>query len=287
MKGVEIGFPNMGITFRNVSAGFEIFGFYIAYYGIIIAIGMIVGYFVTAWQAKRTGQKVEMYLDFALYSIFASVLGARIYYVIFSWERYKDNIWEIFNLRGGGLAIYGGVIAAVITGIVYCRIKKVDFGLLADTACLGLVTGQIIGRWGNFFNCEAFGGFAGNHFFAMKLPWNVAKSRMSNASIEVMEQYVVEGSILVHPTFLYESIWNMGLLCFLIWYSVRKKFNGEIILLYLVGYGIGRVWIEGLRTDQLFLWGTQIPVSQMVSILIVVVSSFLILYYQKKYSLRK
>lgn len=287
MKGVEIGFPNMGITFRNVSAGFEIFGFYIAFYGIIIAIGMIVGYFVTAWQAKRTGQKVEMYLDFALYSIFASVLGARIYYVIFSWERYKDNIWEIFNLRGGGLAIYGGVIAAVITGIVYCRIKKVDFGLLADTACLGLVTGQIIGRWGNFFNCEAFGGFAGNHFFAMKLPWNVAKSRMSNASIEVMEQYVVEGSILVHPTFLYESIWNMGLLCFLIWYSVRKKFNGEIILLYLVGYGIGRVWIEGLRTDQLFLWGTQIPVSQMVSILIVVVSSFLILYYQKKYSLRK
>lgn len=282
MRGVRIEFPNIGISFHNISSGFEIFGFYIAFYGVIIALGMMMGYFVAVWQAKKTGQKTETYLDFALYAIFISVLGARIYYVIFNWDRYKDNLWEIFNLRGGGLAIYGGVIAAVITALVYCKIKRINFGLLADTACLGLVTGQIIGRWGNFFNCEAFGGYAGNHLLAMKLPWSVARTHMSESSIKIMEQYVVDNSILVHPTFLYESLWNIGVLLFLIWYSKKKRFHGEVFLLYLIGYGLGRVWIEGLRTDQLFLWGTILPVSQVLSALIIVASGVLIVVLRKK-----
>lgn len=282
MKGVDIEFPNIGIWFQNVSSGFRIFDFYIAYYAIIIALGIIAGYFVMAWQAKRTGQKTETYLDFALYAIFISIPCARLYYVIFSWDKYKDDLWKIFNLRGGGLAIYGGVIAAIITAVIYSKIKKINLGLLMDTACFGLVTGQIIGRWGHFFNCEAFGGYAGGHLFAMKLPWNVAKLHMSDTFVEQMEPYVINQTILVHPTFLYESICNLFILVFLILYSKRKRFHGEVVLLYLFGAGIGRIWIEGMRTDQLLLWGTSIPASQLVAIIMVVVSAVLIVIFRKR-----
>lgn len=267
MTGTEISFPNLGITLENVKSGFDIFGFHIAFYGVIIAFGMMAGFMLVTYQAKKTGQNTEMYLDFALYAIICSVIGARIYYVIFSWDEYKNNPIEVFNIRGGGLAIYGGVIAGILTAVVFSKVRKVKFTLLADTACLGLITGQIIGRWGNFFNTEAFGGYAGNSLFAMQIPWEKAVTHMSGKSAEQLSAYVVDGTILVHPTFLYESIWNLCALIFLLWYSNHKKFDGEIILLYLLLYGVGRSWIEGLRTDQLLLWGTQIPVSQGLAIL--------------------
>lgn len=284
MDGVNIEFPNIGISLHNIQSGFEVFGFKIAFYGMIIALGMILGYLVAEWQARRTGQNPDLYLDLALISIPISIVCARIYFVVFSWDLYKDNLLEVFNTRNGGLAIYGGVIGGIATAFVFSRIKKVKFGLLADTACLGLITGQIIGRWGNFFNAEAFGKYAGNSLLAMKLPWDVAKSNMSLSSALAMEQYVENNSILVHPTFLYESLWNLLLLIFLAIYSKHKKFDGEIILLYLMGYGIGRFFIESLRTDQLFLWNTQLPVSMLFSVLIAVVSLGIIVVLRKKTS---
>lgn len=228
--------------------------------------------------AKRRGQDPEIYLDFALIAIICSIIGARIYYVIFNWKLYKDNIIQIFNLRAGGLAIYGGVIAGILTLIVFTRVKKLSFFSMADSACLGLVTGQIIGRWGNFFNCEAFGGYT-DSFFAMRIKRSLVDESM--ISQELLERLVVESGveyIQVHPTFLYESMWNLALLLFMLWYRRYKKFDGEMLLIYLLGYGLGRSWIEGLRTDQLILFGTGIPVSQALSIVLVIVSGSIIVY---------
>lgn len=270
MNGVNIGFPNIGIELKNIPSGISIFGFEIAFYGMIIALGMVMGYLMASRQAKKTGQDAELYLDFTLYAIVAAVIGARLYYVFFSWDEYKDNLLEIFHFRAGGLAIYGGVIAGVITAIVYAKVKKVNVGLLLDTGAVGLVTGQIIGRWGNFFNCEAFGGYAGGTPLAMRLPWKEAVTHMSEASAQALQSKVIDGTILVHPTFLYESLWNVGVLIFLLSFTKHKKFDGEIILCYLAAYGAGRAWIEALRTDQLLLWGTSIPVSQALSVVMVI-----------------
>lgn len=255
----SINFPNLGIHLSNVGKSISIGGFEIAYYGMIIACGMILGLCIAMWVAKKTNQNPDQYFDVALYAIPIALIGARAYYVIFSWDQYKDNLIHILYFREGGLAIFGGVIAAVITFYVYVKIKKQNFWLMADTACVGLVLGQIIGRWGNFFNREAFGGYT-NGLFAMQLPLNAVRS--SDVTQEMMEHLqTIDGVqyIQVHPTFLYENIWNIGVLLLLLLFTKHKKFDGEIFLLYLAGYGIGRFWIEGLRTDQLLLPGIKLP----------------------------
>ena len=263
--GIDISFPHLGIQIENLEKGITIGGFTIAFYGIIIAIGMVAGLLLARCQAKRTGQNPEIYMDFAIYAFIFSVIGARLYYVIFSFNEYKDNLLQIFNTRGGGMAIYGAGIAAVITAIVYCRKKKYSFFLLADTACAGLVLGQIIGRWGNFMNREAFGGYTDN-LFAMRL--KEAEVAPSNITDSIREHIIVEDGISyiqVHPTFLYESLWNIMVLVLILIFIKKKKFDGEMFLLYLVGYGLGRLWIEGLRTDQLLIPGTNVAVSQILS----------------------
>ncbi len=271
----NISFPNLGIYLENVGKTITVFNFDIAYYGITIGLAVIAGILMAAWQAKRTKQDPEMYYDLAMYAVILSIIGARIYYVAFSWEHYKDNLLSILNFREGGLAIYGGVITAIITTFVFAKVKKVSFGTLCDTAGLGLILGQIIGRWGNFFNREAFGEYT-NNLFAMRLPMDaVRKSDVTQLMMEHLE--VIDGIsyIQVHPTFLYESLWNLVVLLFLIFWSKHKKFEGEVFLLYLFGYGVGRFWIEGLRTDQLMLTEV-IPVSQALAIVLVVVSTVLI-----------
>ena len=263
---MNINFPNLGIYLDHVGKSISVFGFEIAFYGIIIGCGIVGGVLLAQWQAKRTGQDPELYLDLAMIAVVLSIIGARLFYVIFEWDQYKDNLLEILNTRNGGLAIYGGVITAIITVYVFSRVRKVPFGLLLDTAGLGLVLGQIVGRWGNFFNREAFGGYTDN-LLAMQLP--VSAVRSSDITAELAEHIVEVGGvsyIQVHPTFLYESLWNVGVLAFLIWYTKRKKFDGEVFLFYLLLYGIGRFWIEGLRTDQLIFFGTGIPVSQMIAV---------------------
>lgn len=277
-----IEFPNIGIHLKNVGDHISVFGFDIAFYGMIIGCGILAGLFVAVMEAKRTKQDPETYYDLAIYAIIFSIIGARAYYVIFSWDMYKDDLKSIFNLRQGGLAIYGGVIAAIITVIVFAKVKKVSAPLLFDTAGLGLVTGQMIGRWGNFFNREAFGEYT-DSLLAMRLPTEAVRSSDITGLMR-QHQEITDGVsyIQVHPTFLYESLWCLMVLVLLLLYRSHKKFDGEVFLLYLMGYGLGRVWIEGLRTDQLIIPNTEIPVSQLLAGVLVIVSALLILYNRMK-----
>ena len=273
MNGADIRFVHLGITINHLKSSISVFGFRIAFYGIIIGIGMLAGLWIAQSDAKRRRQDPELYLDFALYAIICSIIGARLYYVIFEWDYYKNNLLQIFNLRAGGLAIYGGVIAGTITMIVYTRMKKVSFFSMADTGVLGLVTGQIIGRWGNFFNCEAFGGYT-DSLLAMRIRRALVNDNMLNA--DVLNHRIVENGveyIQVHPTFFYESCWNLCLLLFMLWFRRYKKYDGQMLWIYLLGYGIGRFWIESLRTDQLILFGTGLPVSQALSLVLILVAA--------------
>lgn len=266
MDLMDISFPNMGIYLKNVPKSFTIFGFEIALYGVIIGIGVLAGILIAARQAKKTGQDPDLYWDFAIYAVIFSIIGARIYYVIFEWDMYKDNLLSIFNIRQGGLAIYGGVIAAFTTLFIYAKLKKQNAFRMADTGVVGLVLGQVIGRWGNFTNREVFGEYTDN-FFAMRLPIDAVRAGDISESIAA---HITDGVnyIQVHPTFLYESLWNLCLLMLILIYWKHKKFEGEIALLYLGGYGIGRAWIEGIRTDQLFIPGTGLPVSQVLGLVL-------------------
>ncbi len=274
----DIRFPHLGIEIASLGKGITIGGFTIAFYGMIIAFGMVMGYLMTAFQAKRTGQEPDLYLDLALWDIVFAVIGARIYYVIFTWDYYKDNLLQIFNTRGGGLAIYGGVIAGVITTIIFGKVRKQNFFQLLDTACIGLITGQIIGRWGNFCNREAFGGYT-NGLFAMQLKQSdVAASNLTHSVLKHAVEIDGTRYIQVHPTFLYESLWNIGVLIILLLFTKHRKYNGQIFLIYLLGYGLGRVWIEGLRTDQLIFFGTGVAVSQVLSGVLVVASAAILIY---------
>lgn len=273
----NINFPNLHIYLQHVGKNIMIGDFSIAYYGIVIAIGMIAGIAIAGWMAKRTGQNPDTYYDLALIAIVCAVIGARLYYVAFRWDLYKDDLLSILNVREGGLAIYGGVIAAVITVFVFSKVKKLSFGLLVDTAGLGLVLGQVIGRWGNFFNREAFGGYT-DGLLAMQIP--ISAVRSSEVTEELFRHTImIDGIeyIQVHPTFLYESLWNLMLLIILILFTKHKQFDGEVFLLYLLGYGLGRFWIESLRTDQLLLPGIGYPVSKALAAVLVVVSAVWIL----------
>lgn len=267
----DIAFPNLGIYLKNVPRSFSIFGFQIAFYGLIIGVGVILSLLLVCHIAKKTGQDPDDYWDFAIYAVLCSLLGARIYYVIFSWDEYKDNLLEIFKVRNGGLAIYGGVIAGFITLFVWCHFKKKKALLVGDTAINGLILGQAIGRWGNFMNREVFGDYY-NGLFSMQIP--IADVRDAGDITENIRAHIPEGAnyINVHPTFLYESAWNFLVLAALLLYRKHKKFDGELCLLYLGGYGIGRFLIEGIRTDTLKLGGTNILVSQALALVMVIFS---------------
>ena len=268
MDLMDIAFPNLGIYLRNFPKSFHIFGFEIAFYGMIIGLGVLAGILMAAKWAKATGQDPDVYWDFSIYAVIFSIIGARIYYVVFEWEHYKDDLLSILNLRQGGLAIYGGVIAAFITLFIYARIKKQNALRMADTGVLGLILGQAVGRWGNFTSREVFGGYTDN-LLAMRLPIDAVRPGDISPDLAA---HIEEGVnyIQVHPTFLYESLWNLGVLLLLLLYYKHKKFEGEVALFYLGGYGLGRAWIEGIRTDQLFIPGTQVPVSQVLAVMLFV-----------------
>ena len=272
----EISFPNLGIYLKNVGKSIDLFGIEIAYYGIIIGTAILLGFWIAAREAKRTGQNPENYLDMGIIGVIAGIVGARLYYVIFSWDMYKDNLLDIFNLREGGLAIYGGVIAAVISVLVLAKVKHLSAPQIFDTIAMALLNGQMLGRWGNFFNREAFGGYT-DSLFAMRLPLDAEQMRRHIERIDGVSY------IQVHPTFLYESLWCMVLLIILFAYRKHKKYEGELFLMYLFGYGLGRFWIEGLRTDQLLLPGVGIAVSQLLAGAIVVGTGAAMLYLRKKH----
>lgn len=289
----DLKFPGLGITLHNVRDGITIFGFEIKFYGIIIALGFFMAYLLVAKEAKRTGQNDESYLDYILCLIIPAILGARIYYVVFRWSDYfkkgkgfGQTLLDVINIRNGGLAIYGGVIAGIIVAVIFCKKKGLSFPLFFDTAVMGLLVGQIMGRWGNFFNREAFGEYT-DSLFRMCIPVDYFSSNGSlnglvNAGVitEKMAANLVEYDsmnwISVHPTFLYESLWNLALLILILVYRKYKKFDGEIGLMYIWGYGLGRVWIEGLRSDSLMLPFFDMKVSQLIAALCVLTASVII-----------
>ncbi len=236
---------------------FTIFGIDIKWYGILIATGALLGVLMGDKLAKEEGLKENIVSDFILIGIIPSVIGARIYYVIFEWSYYKDHINEIFAIRNGGLAIYGAIITGLIIAYIYSNKKGVEFFKLIDVMSPGLALGQGIGRWGNFINMEAHGG-------PTDLPWGI----------------MVDG-VKVHPTFLYESIVDISLALFLYFYlSKHKKFDGQMIAVYGIVYGIGRFFIEGMRTDSLYIGG--IRVSQLVSLVFIVLGIYIYIIKGKK-----
>lgn len=229
---------------------FKIFGIEVMWYGLLIAAGVVIGTLLALKEAKRKGLEEDVIIDMLLFAIPGAILGARIYYVIFSWDMYKNNLMEILNIRGGGLAIHGVIIGGVIVVIIFAKIRKQSFWKLGDIVAPSLILGQAIGRWGNFANQEAHGG-------PTNLPWGI----------------MING-VKVHPTFLYESIWNFLLFIFLLWYSRnRAKADGQVFLLYLILYSVARFWIEGLRTDSL-MFGP-IRVAQLVSLTTIIIGSII------------
>ncbi|MDD3394613.1 MAG: prolipoprotein diacylglyceryl transferase [Clostridia bacterium] len=277
----EIWFPNLGIEIDHLSrVAFTVFGKEVYWYGIFIGTGVLLGLVLAMNEAKRTGQDPDTYLDFALYALIFAIIGARLYYVLFSWDAYSQNLIKIFATREGGLAIYGGVIGGVLTAVVYSKIKKMNFWQLADTAAPSLILGQALGRWGNFFNREAFGDFTDN-LFAMR--YQLSQVRLGDISEHALSQLqAINGVeyIQVHPTFLYESLWNIGVFVLLIFVSRRKKFHGQIAGLYFLCYGLGRVWIEGLRTDQLMFGG--FAVSQVLSAVLILAAAVFLIWKEKQ-----
>ena len=268
-----ICFPHLHLMLPHVVRSFSVFGVRITCYGIIIAAAMMAGIFLAVRLAGRTGQNPDMYFNFALIAIVMSVIGARAYYVAFSWDYYRVYPAEIINLRAGGLAIYGGVIAGVLTGLIYAPVRHIRPFVLLDTAVPALVLGQGIGRWGNFFNREAFGGYT-DFFTAMQLP--VSAVNASDITRQLSENTVMVNGvecIQVHPTFLYESVWDLtvALILVLVLLHGKRRFDGEVFFLYLLLYGAGRFWIERLRTDQLLIPGTAIPVSMALSGVLVLI----------------
>lgn len=279
MQYTDIRFPNLGIVFSHVGRYISIGDFPIMFYGIIIAAGFLAGLVIAQKEAKRTGQNPEIYMDYLICMMIPAIIGARAYYVIFSWDYYSKNPLEIINLRHGGLGIVGGVAAAIVVLLIFAKVRGQKAALMLDTMTMSLLVGQIMGRWGNFFNREAFGGYT-DSLLAMQIPvgyfaQNGRLAEIQNAGL--MDHLVnldVGGQtvsyIQVHPTFLYEGLWNCLVLLVIFLYRKHKKFDGELLCIYLMGYGIGRFFIEGLRVDQLQIGDTGIAATQVVCILVFV-----------------
>lgn len=258
-----IEFPGLGLSFSIQRVAFQVFGKDIYWYGMIIAVGFLLAAVFCSRRAKSFGLRQDDFLDMLLCALPVGILCARIYYVIFYLSLYQDEqgkfLWRrAIAIWDGGIAIYGGIIGGILTCLVVCNVKKLPFLAMADLSVLGLLIGQCLGRWGNFVNQEAYGGLC-------DLPWRMGLT--------------VNGqSITVHPTFLYESLWNLVGFCLLAFVVQRlRTFDGELFLCYLGWYGLGRFWIEGLRTDSLYLFNTGIRVSQLVALLSVLVAAVLLI----------
>ncbi len=264
MNDGDIAFPNLGIYLKNVLQEFSIGGLTIRLYGLIIGIGVILAFLLVSKLAESDGLESDDFYEAGLFILLFGIAGARIYYVIFQWDYYKNDLLSILNIRQGGLAIYGGVLAGILTMIIYAKVKKKNMRHMLDVGIFGALVGQIVGRWGNFTNREVFGGYS-DGLFAMRLPINAVRGR--DITQELWD-HVAEGTnyIQVHPTFLYESFCNLVLLGLMLVFRKKKAFDGEVVLWYLGGYGLIRFIIEGIRVDRLLIPGTNLAVSQCLSL---------------------
>ena len=249
-----VSFPGLGLEFHFNNVAFYIASKPIYWYGILIMLGVILAVVYASARSGQFGIRQDDLYDAVLFAVPLGIVCARLYYVIFEWEQYKNNLLEIIAIWHGGLAIYGGIIGGIIVIVVLCRVKKIYVMDMLDLFAGAVPIGQILGRWGNFFNCEAYGS-------ATTLPWRMVIGKNLEEA----------GAIGNHPTFFYESAWNLIGFIILYFSSKKRKYRGEILLLYLGWYGLGRFFIEGLRTDSLYLGGTGIRVSQVVALICIII----------------
>ena len=265
LRSAQISFPMFGDWSIDPPYSFNLFGLEIYFYGVIIALGFILAALYCAKRAKEFGLSSDELYELVIWLIPTCIIGARLYYVLFKLDYFIANPDKIFALRDGGLAIYGGIIAGIIVGIIWCRAKKIRVFAVADLTAFGLLIGQSVGRWGNFINREAFG---------------------AQTEIFCRMGLTVPGfeTLYVHPTFLYESLWNiLGLIVLHIWSKKgKRKYDGQVFWLYILWYGLGRAWIEGLRSDSLYIGSTDIRVSQLLAIVSAVVSLVILIINARK-----
>ena len=271
LNTVNVRFPNLGINISNLIKSFKIMRMEISMNAVVVTIAIIAGILIVIYEAKRTWQDVDTYINFSVCVVLTGLIGARLYYVIFNWNYYKGNLLQIFNIQNGGFNIYGGIIAAIITGIVFSGIKKISFWRIADTACIGLVLAQAVGKWGCFFNREAFGAYT-DTLFAMQIKYDEVGGVINQEILNHLVRYDGMVYIQVHPIFLYESLWCLTLFVLIMVFRHLKKFDGEILLWYIAGYSMGRVWIDIMRTDKWILPILNLPISQLLAALITIIA---------------
>lgn len=268
-----VSFPGLGLDFEVNRVAFSIGDLPVYWYGILIALGFILAILYVSRRAKEFGVDADRMLDVILGGAIGGIVGARAYYVILQWDYYGQNLSQIFNTRSGGMAIYGGLIGGVLIGLLMCKIRRVKFMPALDLVVGGFLIGQGIGRWGNFVNIEAFGANT-------SLPWGMSSSVITDyltqheAELEAIGMDI-DPNMPVHPTFLYESLWCLLGFAFIAWYTRRRKFDGELTLLYMMWYGAGRAVIEGLRTDSLMIPGTSLRASQVLAAAMAVVAAII------------
>ena len=252
-----VSFPGLGFAVNVKSIAFRVFGWPIHWYGIIIATGFLLAVLFCSRRAERYGVNTDDIMDMLLYAVPLCIIGARIYYVIFYLDLYRNadgslNFGRMVRIWDGGLAIYGAILMAILVLFIFCKKRGLSFLAFADLGSFGMLIGQAVGRWGNFVNVEAYGG-------PTDLPWRMGIYDTIDGVYQYME---------VHPTFLYESLWNLaGLLLLIFLVEKYRKFDGQIFLSYLAWYGLGRSWIEGLRTDSLYFFSTGLRVSQVLAVI--------------------
>ena len=270
----NISFPGLGLSFDIDRVAFSVFGLDIYWYALFITLGIVLAYLYCTYMGKKEGLSSDTFIDILLWGIPSGVIGARLYYVVFNLDYFLNHPNEIFAIRNGGLAIYGAVIFAVLSALIYLKVKKINVLKVFDICVIGLLIGQATGRWGNFFNQEAFG-------TNTNLIWGMTGDKIKIYLNNLLESGVnINPDLPVHPTFLYESLWNVLGIILLHFISKKKKFNGQIFSLYIIWYGFGRMLIEGLRTDSLMFMGLRI--SQIVGIISCILGLVLYIYLDKK-----
>lgn len=272
-----VEFPGLGLSF-SFANGFSVGTFFIAFYGIIIAVGVLLAMVYAFSKFKVVGVNADRAVDCIIGGMIGAIIGARLYFVAFSWDNYKDNLMAIFDVRSGGMAIYGGLIGGILVGALIAKLRKVKLFPLLDVIGISFLIGQAIGRWGNFVNVEAFGSNT-------KMPWGMTSPDITaylseKASYFTSIGVTVDPTMPVHPCFLYESLWCIAGFFLLNAYLKHRKFDGEVFLMYLGYYGLGRFIIEGLRTDSLMI-GT-LRVSQLLALALFVACTIVIVVIRSK-----
>lgn len=257
-----VSFPGLGLEFTLNRVAFTVLGRPIYWYGVIIACGLLLAVFLCSRWGGRFGINEDQIIDMMIFAVPAALIAIRAYYVIFNLDMYRNgdgslNWGAILRYSDGGLAIYGAILSSAVVLLIFCRVRKISFLAYADLGVHGLFIGQLIGRWGNFMNVEAFGG-------TTALPWRMCSASIAEYLLthgyvdETGYQSILSGTLGVHPTFLYESLWNLVGLAVVYRMGKKRKFDGQCFLFYVFWYGLGRTWIEGLRTDSLYFFGLEL-----------------------------